>query len=937
VRQVEIYLGGGDAADPPRTPVMPPIDVLFEQPDQIGRFVVEGELGSGGFGVVYRCRDTRRNRAVAVKVLKPSIARALEGRFYDEAWVTKSLPQHPNLVALLDVGIDEQRGPFLVHELAEGHDLADHPLPMEPRAACRCLREIASALAHLHAHRVIHRDLKPSNIRLLTRDPATAPEEEAVLKVLDLGIAALLSPDRPGGGRTQAGELLGTPRYMAPEQLQRLPVDERADVYAFGLVAYEMLTGGPPFPGARGAEGDVLPLLRRQYQGPSRERLSELPTWLQQLVVTCLGFLRTERPDGFDEILRAINLRQAPRIGLRAREQEWRLLLATFPPPPVGGINPYKVLHLQRGEVGGEWDFETRLPPYVRRDVDGELDALLLRRETPFLVLSGPSKCGKSRTVFEALKRNLGDRSLLVPERLEDVGRLLEALPQLQESWPQPILWLDNVHEHLRAQSLPSGLLQQRLGEGVVVVATIWDSELMALRGRGRGPASGLDIPMLRAAREVLEHARIVRLEATVSAAERERAEALYPELAFEAGLGETFVAREHLLQRFDNGSPELKALVWALVDCGRAGLLDGTPLQLLRRILPIYLERADPGAWIAGDRAERLLERALEEGMEPVGVHQRLILHVGNDLFKVYDPLRYHIEQSLGGARPLPPQLWWAVLGGDRVPLEAAGLPAIDQEDPGRRESRARLEARDGRKALLRRVGLTRFDEVTADFSAAEDPSGTSGRVNWVVAGLTAWQTGDHLAAELAYRAGMDRGDAAAACSLGLLLESTGDREGARSAYQNAIDLGDHNATFHLELLRREAPIPRAKRRRGAGAFRVTARERGGVSVLDLRGKLTLGGGYQALHEAIHEQLDSGALRLLLHLEDVGAIDSAGVGALVGALTAAVHRGRTLRLCRVPGKIVQVLTTHGLLRIFEIFDGEEQALASLAADAIDR
>jgi anti-anti-sigma factor len=577
------------------------------------------------------------------------------------------------------------------------------------------------------------------------------------------------------------------------------------------------------------------------------------------------------RPDSFDEILRALNLEEAPRIALKSREREWRTLLAAFPPPPVASINPYKVLHLQRGEVGEGWDFEAHLPPYVRRDVDAELDALLRRDQPLFLLLAGPSKCGKSRTAFEALARNLGERVLLLPERLDDIRRVLEALPGLVENWPRPILWLDDVHEHLRAQSLSSGQLRQALDDGVVVVATIWDNKLMSLGGLGpTAPTTGLDTSTLRAAREVLRHARVVRLEGTVSAAERERAETLYPHLSFDAGLGETFVARGLLLQRFDNGSRELKALVWALVDCTRAGLLDGTPLSVLRRVMPAYLERADPGAWITSVEVERLLTEGLMQGMEPIGVHQRLIIHTGDDSFEVYDPLRYHVEQSADRSLPLPPVLWQAVL-----------------EVPGN-------------------------------------------GVNWVVAGLTAWQTGDYRVAEEAYRTGMVRGNAAAACSLGVLLETVDDLDGAEAAYQTAVDLGDHNAAYHLALLRGEASaVESAGQPRVEGALAVAVHERRGVTVLELKGTLTLGGGYQALHAVTHREIDRGKERFLLHLRAVSAIDPAGVGALVGALTAAVHRGRTLRLCCVPSEIVETLTRYGLIRIFEVYADDDVGLSS--------
>ena len=871
MRQIKEYLGPETCAESSQGGKVPDLGFSVAPPRRIGRYTIDRELGSGGFGVVYLGRREDAEEPVAIKVLKPHLARALGERFYDEGWLAKSLPSHPNLVRLLNVGNDRQHGPYLVHEFVDGWDLSELDLPVDERDARRYLVDLANALAHLHRHRVIHRDLKPSNIRVLVRRAASSPTDQPVVKLLDLGIAAMLSEDMPGGRRTHPGELLGTPLYMAPEQIQRLPADERTDVYSFGLIAHEILIGRLPF--AREV-GDPRTQLRRQYQGPTVDRLRGLPAYLQELVVSCLAFERVGRPDSFDEVVRALNLCQSPRIALRAREERMRALLSMFPPPAVARANPYKALHLQRGEVGGQWDFESNLPPYVSRDADAAIDALLGDEDEPcFVLLSGPSKCGKSRSAYEALVRNLPDRALLIPERIEDVKELLEATPHLQVNWPNPVLWLDNLHEHLRMQAIPSSLLRRCLDDGVVVVATIWDSELLALRGIDRPSRriQDLDTVTLRTAREVLQHASVIRLEATVSERELSQASGLYPEIDFDAGIGETFVARELLLERFDHGSSELKAVLRALVDCMQASLLNGVPLTVLREVFPAYLEEAEPGAWIQSSEVESLLYDALEEGSQPVGVHQRLVVRSRDGSLSVFDPLRYHIQHR--GERPsaLPDALWDAVM-----------------QAPG---------------------------------------------VNWVAAGLRAWQVGEPQVAERAYRIGMEEGSGPAACCLGLLLENRGEVDEAEKAYRVAIALGDRSAAFNLGLLRGEDAASESFESQGDdSAVEVFVRERGDVTVLEPRGSLTIDRGYLALHEAVHHALERGSSNFLVNLRWISSIDAAGVGGLFGALAAMTQRDKTMRLCSIPPSIRDVLKSAELIAAMPILDDEGQGIESFSS-----
>lgn len=190
-------------------------------------------------GVVYRARDETLDREVAVKVLSPSVSEGqFHERFLQEARLAASL-SHPNLVAVYDAGEDEETGrPFLVMELVEGESIRDWMAargPRPPAQAASVVRQAAEGLHQAHSKGIIHRDVKPGNLML-------SPGGE--IKITDFGIA------RPGASDlTRTGQLLGTPHYMAPEQVTGETVDARADVFALGVVLYELLTGEKPFSG----------------------------------------------------------------------------------------------------------------------------------------------------------------------------------------------------------------------------------------------------------------------------------------------------------------------------------------------------------------------------------------------------------------------------------------------------------------------------------------------------------------------------------------------------------------------------------------------------------------------------------------------------------------------------------------------------------------
>ena len=268
---------------------------------RLGHYQVTALIGEGGMGQVYQATDTQLHRQVALKILPEAFATDPDrlARFQREAQVLASL-NHPNIAAIY--GIEEAEGTrALVLELVEGPTLADRirqgPIPLDE--ALPIAKQIAEAVEAAHEAGVIHRDLKPANVKV--RDDGT-------VKVLDFGLAKALAGDRPGAdlsqsptvtatvGGTREGVILGTAAYMSPEQARGKLLDRRTDIWSFGCVLYEILTGRSPFLGEtlsdtiakvldREPDWEVLPrntpalvrrLLRRCLDKDPRERLRDI-------------------------------------------------------------------------------------------------------------------------------------------------------------------------------------------------------------------------------------------------------------------------------------------------------------------------------------------------------------------------------------------------------------------------------------------------------------------------------------------------------------------------------------------------------------------------------------------------------------------------------------------------------------------------------------
>ena len=481
------------------------------------RYRLIRELGAGGMATVYLAEDLRHHRQVAVKVLREDLGATIgPERFQREIEIAARL-HHPHILPLYDSG---EAGGFLFYVMpyVEGESLRgrlnrEGELPVAD--AVRILREVADALAKAHAQGVVHRDIKPDNVMLADRHALVA----------DFGVAKAVSEASGASGITTVGVALGTPAYMAPEQAAADPgTDHRADIYAFGVLAYEMLSGEPPFTGKTAQQ--VLAAHMTEAPAPVTRRRQSVPEPLAELVMRCLEKKPADRWQTADQIVSRLETIATPSGGMAPTQAVSATTTAGARRPMVrwlAGIGAALAIAVGvwavafRGKDGPELDpaLVAVLPfriastsadlTYLREGVVDMMATMLTgedgtaRAADPASVIAGWRKRGASETTdldaagAEALARDLGAGEILSGSIIGDESKLvirasLAAVggrgEPLQATVEGPA---DSLSSLLRA--LAGRLLAQSAGVAADRSAGLLTSSLPALRSYLRGQA----------------------------------------------------------------------------------------------------------------------------------------------------------------------------------------------------------------------------------------------------------------------------------------------------------------------------------------------------------------------------------------------------------------------------------------------------------------
>ncbi len=263
---------------------------------QFGRYELHKELGHGGFGVVWKAWDTGLKRWVAAKVARVSNSREIRRLFHKEAQVMASL-SHPNIVRVIDFGIEDNLA-YIISDLIDGQNLSQmtESTQVDMDRVINWIWQTAEGLEHVHNRGIIHRDLKPSNL-LLAR--------ENRIVITDFGLARDTQSETT---ILKPGEMMGTPPYMSPEQIQGLPVDKRTDIYSLGVVLYKLMTGQRPYDGSR---SEMHRLILEGKPKHPREINPEIPPSLAEICLKAMARLPQHRYQSLEEMKADLQAMQA--------------------------------------------------------------------------------------------------------------------------------------------------------------------------------------------------------------------------------------------------------------------------------------------------------------------------------------------------------------------------------------------------------------------------------------------------------------------------------------------------------------------------------------------------------------------------------------------------------------------------------------------------
>src|SRR5262245_10523458 len=274
---------------------------------QVGHYQLIKQIGAGGMGEVYLAQDSKLARKVALKLLRSQVVQDRQRleRFKQEARAASAL-NHPNILTIYEIGEEAER-PFIATEFIEGETLRARiaHTHLAVNEALEVAVQVAAGLNAAHEAGIVHRDIKPENI-MLRRD--------GYVKILDFGLAKLIEPQAAGPAysalvKTDEGVVMGTPRYMSPEQARGQKVDGRTDIFSLGAVLYEMLSGRAPFEGA--TPGDVIVSILEREPPPVSRYAEGIPAELERIVAKALRKNKDERYQNIKNLLLDLkNLKQ---------------------------------------------------------------------------------------------------------------------------------------------------------------------------------------------------------------------------------------------------------------------------------------------------------------------------------------------------------------------------------------------------------------------------------------------------------------------------------------------------------------------------------------------------------------------------------------------------------------------------------------------------
>ncbi len=356
-------------------------------------YAIQREIGKGGMGIVYRASRLQDGMAVALKILPPNLITPTSSRrFQREGMALKSL-DHPNIVRVYDVGSHEGQH-FIAMEFVEGTPLSrllkecEGPLPL-PRALA-IARQIGAALDAIHTRGMIHRDLKPANVLITAAGEA---------KLLDFGLVQVDGMTM----LTAEGSVVGTPAYMSPEQCSGHDLDARSDIYAFGVLLYELFTGVPPFRSQSIYE--LLDLQKKGVPQPPRELARAIPSEIEQVILHCLEKDPATRPQSLRELLPRLGAAADAGRGTTPERVPWvaHALRSAFAPAVVSGLAMASIWLVSSGRLSalalGARDWLTS----SRADTPSPAGRNDLRREVEKRY--GEHNLARANALFQAARR----------------------------------------------------------------------------------------------------------------------------------------------------------------------------------------------------------------------------------------------------------------------------------------------------------------------------------------------------------------------------------------------------------------------------------------------------------------------------------------------------------------------------------------------------